>query len=70
MARYVTKFGDVDDSGNLGSLDKSDFLYWVKNYKRSNPDLKLSSNEEWVILYKKTLAAEYAEMYFKLSERA
>jgi hypothetical protein len=67
--KYVTKFGVVEENGDFGPIDKDEFLQWVKDYRDKHPGIALTSNEEWLILYKQILAKEYSEPFFDLSER-
>lgn len=65
QAELVTKFGPIPDDDELHDLDRRDFMAWVRE-NRHGRDL---SEKEWIVLYKHSLAQDYAARYFNIAER-
>lgn len=65
MTKLVTRYGPVEGDSDLGTLDQQAFLNWCKEYKKTHNDYP-SSTDAWIVLYKKTLAEDYAKTYYSI----
>ena len=69
MTKLLTKYGVVEENNKLDeNLDYEIFLQWTKDYKLTHKDYP-SNNDEWIVLYKKMLAEEFASRYFNIAEK-
>ena len=67
----VTTYGTISENDSLDDcLDFQTYLSWVRDFRINNdPSTFPTTDSEWVILYKRTLAKAYAERYFILADK-